>query len=78
MTDFLLSKTFSNLTVDELVNKVQVNMDEARFRHCQGVSITARKLAKLNNYDEDKAALAGFIHDYACLLYTSDAADDYS
>nr|WP_209315103.1 bis(5'-nucleosyl)-tetraphosphatase (symmetrical) YqeK [Lactobacillus mulieris] len=65
VTDFLLSKTFSNLTVDELVNKVQANMDEARFRHCQGVSITARKLAKLNNYDEDKAALAGFIHDYA-------------
>ena len=26
---------------------------------------TSRKLAKLNGYDEDKAALAGFVHDYA-------------
>ncbi len=40
-------------------------MDKKRFEHCIGVSKTARKLAKLNGYDEDKAALAGFIHDYA-------------
>ena len=40
-------------------------MDEKRFKHCIGVSQTSRKLAKLNNYDPDKAALAGFIHDYA-------------
>jgi len=65
VNDFYLNKTFSDLSSDLLVNKVRANMDEARFRHCQGVSITARKLAKLNNYDEDKAALAGFIHDYA-------------
>ena len=40
-------------------------MDEKRFAHCVRVSETSRKLAKLNNYDEDKAALAGFVHDYA-------------
>ena len=40
-------------------------MDQKRFEHCIGVSETSRKLARLNNYDEDKAALAGFIHDYA-------------
>lgn len=40
-------------------------MDEKRFKHCIGVSETSRKLAELNNYDPDKAALAGFIHDYA-------------
>ena len=67
MNDFYLNKTFSDLSSDLLVNKVRANMDEARFRHCQGVSITARKLAKLNNYDEDKAALAGFIHDLSLI-----------
>ena len=40
-------------------------MDEKRFAHCVRVSETARTLAKLNGYDEDKAALAGFVHDYA-------------
>ncbi len=40
-------------------------MDENRFAHCVRVSETARTLAKLNGYDEDKAALAGFVHDYA-------------
>ncbi len=40
-------------------------MDNKRFKHCVRVSETSRKLAKLNNYDEDKAALAGFVHDYA-------------
>lgn len=40
-------------------------MDDKRFQHCVRVSETSRKLAKLNDYDEDKAALAGFVHDYA-------------
>ena len=40
-------------------------MDAKRFKHCIGVSETSRKLAQLNNYDPEKAALAGFIHDYA-------------
>lgn len=40
-------------------------MDKRRFAHCVRVSQTARELAKLNKYDQDKAALAGFVHDYA-------------
>lgn len=40
-------------------------MKKKRFEHCVRVSETARKLAKLNGYDEEKAALAGFVHDYA-------------
>lgn len=40
-------------------------MDDKRFQHCVRVSETSRKLAQLNDYDEDKAALAGFVHDYA-------------
>ena len=57
--------TYSSLTSDEIIAKEKSNMDEKRFKHCIGVSQTSRKLAKLNNYDPDKAALAGFIHDYA-------------
>lgn len=48
-------------------------MTADRFEHCIGVSKTARKLAELNHYDVDKAALAGFIHDYAKQV----AVDEY-
>jgi predicted HD superfamily hydrolase involved in NAD metabolism len=65
VTDFSLKKTYSPLSSDELINKERNRMDEARFEHCIGVSRTAAKLAELNGYDVDKAALAGFIHDYA-------------
>lgn len=65
MTKIHFNKTFSPLTSDEIVAKEKNNMDVKRFEHCIGVSDTSRKLAELNNYDPDKAALAGFIHDYA-------------
>lgn len=65
MTKINFVKTYSPLTSDEIVAKEKSNMDEKRFKHCIGVSETSRKLARLNNYDEDKAALAGFVHDYA-------------
>ena len=63
MTEINFVKTYSPLTSDEIVAKEKSNMDEKRFKHCIGVSETSHKLAELNNYD--KAALAGFIHDYA-------------
>ena len=65
MTKIHFNKTFSPLTSDEIVAKEKNNMDVKRFEHCIGVSDTSRKLAELNNYDPEKAALAGFIHDYA-------------
>lgn len=65
MTELVFKETYSPLSSEEIIAKEKANMDEKRFKHCIGVSETARKLAKLNNYDEDKAALAGFIHDYA-------------
>ena len=61
MTEINFVKTYSPLTSDEIVAKEKSNMDEKRFKHCIGVSETSRKLAELNNYDPDKAALAGFI-----------------
>lgn len=65
MTDLFFENTFSPLSSSELIAKEKSNMDQKRFEHCKGVSETARKLAKLNHYDVDKAALAGFVHDYA-------------
>lgn len=65
MTKLVFKETFSPLSSDEIIAKEKANMDDDRFEHCVRVSETARKLAKLNNYDEDKAALAGFVHDYA-------------
>ena len=65
MTEINFTKTYSPLTSAEIVAKEKSNMDEKRFKHCIGVSKTSRKLAELNNYDPDKAVLAGFIHDYA-------------
>lgn len=58
-------QSFTDLSEEQLVQTVKSNMDEARFAHCERVSQEARKLAALNHYDEQKAALAGFVHDYA-------------
>lgn len=65
MTDLFFKNTYSPLSSQEIIAKEKANMDESRFLHCIRVSETARQLAKLNDYDEDKAALAGFVHDYA-------------
>ena len=65
MEKISFKKTYSPLTSEEIVTKQKSMMDQKRFEHCIGVSESSRKLARLNNYDEDKAALAGFIHDYA-------------
>lgn len=65
MSELFFKKTYSTLSSSELIEQEKRMMDEHRFNHCIGVSQIARKLAQLNGYDEDKAALAGFIHDYA-------------
>ena len=65
MNNLFFKKTYSVLSSAEIVAKEKSNMTEDRFEHCIGVSRTAKRLAELNQYDADKAALAGFIHDYA-------------
>lgn len=65
MTDLRFKETYSPLSSDEIIAREKANMDAKRFAHCVRVSQTAAKLAKLNNYSENKAALAGFVHDYA-------------
>ena len=73
MTDLVFKKTYSSLSSSEIIAKEKSNMTADRFEHCIRVSKTARKLAELNHYDVDKAALAGFIHDYAKQV----AVDEY-
>lgn len=65
MTKLFFKETYSPLNSEQIVAKEKANMDAKRFQHCVRVSETARKLAKLNHFNEDKAALAGFVHDYA-------------
>lgn len=65
MTKLIFKNTYSPLSSEEIVAKEKANMDDKRFQHCVRVSETSRKLAQLNDYDEEKAALAGFVHDYA-------------
>lgn len=65
LTKLVFANTYSPLSSEELIAKEKANMDENRFNHCVRVSETARKLAELNDYDPEKAALAGFVHDYA-------------
>lgn len=65
MTELFFENKYSSLSSDELIAKEKSNLSKSRFEHCVRVSLTARKLAQLNNYNENKAAVAGFIHDYA-------------
>lgn len=65
MTDLYFKETYSPLSSAEIIAREKANMDAKRFAHCVRVSQTAKKLARLNDYSENKAALAGFVHDYA-------------
>lgn len=65
LDDYQITETFSNLTGPELIEKVKNRMDEKRFLHCIRTSKTAVQLAQKNHYDEDKAKVAGLVHDYA-------------
>ncbi|GAP02985.1 NAD metabolism hydrolase of HD superfamily [Fructobacillus pseudoficulneus] len=49
-------------TIEE---KVKAHLSDGRFQHCLRVKDYAIKLAKENHLDEEQAALAGLVHDYA-------------
>ena len=48
-----------------LMQKVQMQMSERRFRHVLGVEETAVALAAKYGVDEAKASIAALTHDYA-------------
>ncbi|MBS9338924.1 HD domain-containing protein [Fructobacillus sp. M2-14] len=51
--------------IEELAHKVSEKLSDHRFEHCLRVKDYAIKLAKQNNLDENQAAIAGLVHDYA-------------
>lgn len=63
-----------------IMNKLKDNIGENRFNHSIGVMETAKELAKLYNYNEDKASMAGLLHDCAKFddkIYLLKRANDF-
>ncbi len=52
-------------TTDYIINWLEKNLSAKRYSHSLGCANTALKLAKLYNLDENKAYLAGLVHDCA-------------
>ena len=50
---------------DKMEYKLKKELDRQRFEHTLGVEQTARELARVFGEDEEKAALAGLLHDCA-------------
>ena len=50
---------------EKMVNKLKKELDHQRFEHTLGVEQTAREMARIFGEDEEKAALAGLLHDCA-------------
>ena len=52
-------------TIDYIQNWLEENLSAKRYTHSLGCAETAQKLAKIFNQDENKAYLAGLVHDCA-------------
>lgn len=50
---------------DKMEFKLKKELDRQRFEHTLGVEQTARQMARVFGEDEEKAALAGLLHDCA-------------
>ena len=50
---------------EEIIKKLKATLKESRFNHTLGVADTALSLAKFYGADEEKAYLAGLLHDSA-------------
>ena len=50
---------------EKMEYKLKKELDKQRFEHTLGVEETARKMARIFGEDEEKAALAGLLHDCA-------------
>lgn len=53
------------MTVDEIKSKLKQTLKENRYNHTIGVMETAKKLAQIYGEDENKAEIAGLLHDCA-------------
>lgn len=53
------------LTIEEMKSYLKANLKEKRYAHILGVADTAKKLAQINGVSEEKAEIAGLVHDIA-------------
>lgn len=53
------------MQIDEVIASVQQQLSEIRFQHTAGVAQTAKLLAQRFGVDEEKAEIAGWVHDIA-------------
>ena len=51
--------------IDSIKKYIDKNLSEKRYKHSLGAALCAQKLAKIYNQDEEKAYLAGLVHDCA-------------
>lgn len=61
------------MDIKEIKEKLKTALDEKRYNHSISVADEAVRLAKRYGYDEDKAYLAGLVHDCAKCITYSDA-----
>lgn len=57
--------TYTKSSEKEILSWLQLNLDEERYSHSLGCAKTAVELAKKFNLDEEKAYIAGLLHDCA-------------
>ncbi len=53
------------MTAEEMIQRLQQNQNQRRFKHTLGVAAEAVRLAPLFKADPDKAYIAGLLHDCA-------------
>lgn len=52
-------------TLNEIYKYIEENLSQSRYKHTLGVVEVAKKLAKINDVNEEKAELAALVHDVA-------------
>lgn len=61
----MLTKMLSKITECEIKKKLKEMLGDERYKHSLSVQQIARELAKIHGADEEKASLAGLVHDCA-------------
>ena len=64
------------MNLDQIKEKLKEMLTEKRYRHSLNVAESARKLAAMYGADEEKAYLAGVVHDCA-KYFKTDKVDRY-
>ncbi|MGT2772339.1 bis(5'-nucleosyl)-tetraphosphatase (symmetrical) YqeK [Streptococcus marimammalium] len=65
-------RKYLNMSRDQLIKKLEQIVTKDRLKHMIGVEETCIRLARLNDYDVEKAGLTGLLHDYAKNLSDSE------